>query len=98
MGLRSQRRDRLSAAPPRVSAAVARFMLGSLVAIAVIGVGGFFVLRNVALDEAERFTLERVRSAGRIVEASGLRDSIVRRDPAAIDQLDILVQGQILDD
>ncbi len=98
MGLRSQRRPGAAGAPPRVSAAVARFMLGSLVAIAVIGAGGFFALRNVAVDEAERFTHERVRSAGRIVEASGLRDSIVRRDQAAIDQLDELVQGQILDD
>ena len=53
MGLRSQRgrvgRDRSTAAP-RVGSAVARFMLGSLAAIAVIVIGGFFALRSQIFD------------------------------------------------
>ncbi|MEA2220576.1 MAG: two-component system, NarL family, sensor kinase [Solirubrobacteraceae bacterium] len=99
MGLRSRRRPAGAAdAPPRVEAAVARFMLGSLAAIAVIVVGGFFALRSVAIDEAQRATLERVRTDGRLVERAALRDAIVRRDRAAIAHLDDLVQGQILDD
>jgi signal transduction histidine kinase len=98
MGLRSQRRDGVAGSPPRVSSAVARFMLGSIVAIAVIGVGAFIAVRNVAIDTAAGSTLERVKSAGAIVEASGLSDGIVRRDPAALDQLDAVVQTQILDD
>jgi signal transduction histidine kinase len=98
MGLRSQRRQRAAAAPTRVSAAVARFMLGSIAAIAVIGVGAFFALRNVAIDAAASATRDRVQSAGHIVEASGLSDAIVRRDAAALDQLDAVVQTQILDD
>jgi two-component system NarL family sensor kinase len=96
MGLRS--RGRRGTAPPLVSAALARFMLGSVAAIAVIGVGAFFALRNVAIDTAARSTLDRVRSAGRIVEASGLSDAIVHRDKRALDELDALVQTQILDE
>lgn len=46
--------------PPRLGSAVGRFMLGSLVAIAVVVVGGYFALRSVAEDEAERDTRERV--------------------------------------
>ena len=95
MGLRSERRSG-AAAPPRVEIAVARFMLGSLAAIAVIVIGGFFALRSVAIDEAEGDTRDRVRAEGRLVEAAGLRDGIVRGDPAAIRRLDDLVQGQIL--
>jgi two-component system, NarL family, sensor kinase len=98
MGLRSQRRDGALGAPPRVSAAVARFMLGSIAAIAVIVVGAFFVLRGIAVDEATSDTRERVQSAGRSVELSGLTDAIVRRDSRAIERVDDVVQTQVLDD
>ena len=60
--------------PPRLAAALARFMLASLAAIAVIVVGGFFALRQVAIDEAERDTRDRVQVEARLVEAAGLRD------------------------
>jgi hypothetical protein len=40
--------------------AVSRFMLGSLVAIAVVLVGGFVSLRGIAIRQAERDT----RSSG----------------------------------
>ncbi len=103
MGLRSQRRGPPAprvgggaGAAPRVDAAVARFMLGSLAAIAVIVVGGFLALRSVAIDEAEGDTRDRVRAEGRLVESAGLRDGIVRGDRAAIRRLDDLVSGQIL--
>lgn len=83
-------------APPRIGAAVARFMLGSLVAIAVIVVGGYFALRQVAIDEAERDTQERVEAAGRVVEAAGLTDGVLRGDRRALQRLDALVLGQVL--
>ena len=54
--------------PPSIGSAVARFMLGSLVAIAVVVVGGFFALRSITIDEAERDTRERVQIEGRLVE------------------------------
>jgi two-component system, NarL family, sensor kinase len=62
----------------------------------VIVVGGFFVLRQVAIDEAERDTRDRVRAEARLVEAAGLRDGILHGDRAAIQRLDDLVLGQIV--
>jgi signal transduction histidine kinase len=71
-------------------------MLGSLVAIAVIGVGGWLALRQIAIDEAERDTRERVQAAARVVEAAGLTDGVVRADRRALQRLDDLVLGQVL--
>jgi signal transduction histidine kinase len=98
MGLRSQRR----CAPPRFRAGwsavpvLARFTLGSLLAIAVIAVGGWLALRQVALDQAVRETRQRAESAGRIVESAGLSNGVLRGDPRALQRLDDLVLGQVL--
>ncbi|MEA2143760.1 MAG: two-component system, NarL family, sensor kinase [Solirubrobacteraceae bacterium] len=73
-------------------------MLGSLAAITVIVVGGFFALRSVAIDEAIGDTRDRVRSEAGLVEAAGLRDGIVRGEPAAIRRIDDLVSSQVLGD
>jgi signal transduction histidine kinase len=86
----------MAGSPPRIAAAVARFMLVSLAAVAVIVVGAFFALREVAIDEAERDTRERVIAEARLVETAGLRDGILRGEPAAIRRLDDLVLGQIV--
>ena len=51
--------------PPSVTSSVLRFTIASVLAIAVIVVGGFFALRGVAIDEAERDTRERVEARGR---------------------------------
>jgi two-component system NarL family sensor kinase len=83
-------------APPRASAAVARFMLGSLAAIAVVVVGGFFALRSVTIREAERDTRGRVELQGAVVESAGLSDAILRGDPDAIAQLDDVVAARLL--
>jgi signal transduction histidine kinase len=71
-------------------------MLGSLVSVAVIVVGGYFALRGVAIDEAKGDTRARVLAGGRLVEAAGLQDGIVRGQRAAIRRLDDLVHSQIL--
>jgi two-component system, NarL family, sensor kinase len=86
MGLRSK----------RVDSAVARFMLGSLASIAIIVVGGFFALRNVALDEARGDTRDRVRAEGQLVEAAGLSDGILRGERSAIRRLDDLVAARVI--
>src|ERR1700710_315225 len=96
MTRRATRQASPGAAPPRVDGAVARFVLGSLAPIGVIVVGGFFVLRGVAIHEAERDTGELVRAEGQLVETAGLGEGIVRGGRAAITRLDDLVQGQIL--
>jgi two-component system, NarL family, sensor kinase len=78
-----------------IASAVSRYLISSLAAIAVIVIGGFFALRSIAIHEAERETRERVVLEGRLVE-TGLTDGVLRGEPAALAQLDDLVQGQIL--
>lgn len=85
-----------SAPAPSVGSAVARFMLGSLAAIAVVVVGGFLALRSIATDEARRDTRERVQAEGRLVEAAALRDGLLRGDAAAIRAMDDAVLAQVL--
>jgi signal transduction histidine kinase len=82
-------------APPRLLSAVGRFVLVSLAAIAIITIGGYFALRSVAIDEAERDTRERVQVEGRLVQAA-LDDGVLNGDPAALQKLDDVVQSQIL--
>jgi len=97
MAARTARHDHGRVLRPRSTrAVVARFMLASLVAIAVIAVGGFFALRQVAIEEAERDTRDRVRAEARLVEAAGLSDGILRGDRAALQRLDDLVLGQVV--
>jgi signal transduction histidine kinase len=76
--------------------AVVRFILGSLAAIAVVVVGGFLALRHVTIREAERDTRERVELQGALVEASGLRDGVLRGDRRALEALDDVVAARIL--
>jgi two-component system, NarL family, sensor kinase len=79
-----------------VGPAVARFMVGSALSLAVIVIGGYFALRNVAVDEAKGNTRDRVRAEGRLVEAAGLDDGILRGERSAIARLDDLVLGQVI--
>jgi two-component system NarL family sensor kinase len=76
--------------------AVVRFLLGSLAAIAVVVVGGFFALRHVAVREAERDSRARVELQGALVESAGLSDGILTSEPAALAQLDDLVSARLL--
>lgn len=98
MRKRSDRRATVHAAgpPPRISTAVARFMLGSVLAIAVVVVGGFFALREVATDQAVDDTRERVQSMGRLLENVGLTEDLVHGKPEAIAKLDAIVRGSVL--
>jgi signal transduction histidine kinase len=89
--------NRRSREPSAVSA-VARFVLGSLAAIAVVVVGGFFALRSVTIKEAERTTREQVQVEGRLIESAALGDGVLRRDAQTLARLNALVRRQILDD
>jgi two-component system, NarL family, sensor kinase len=73
-------------------------MLGSIAAITVIMVGGFFALRSVAIAEATHDTTERVRADARLVEVAGLDGGILRSDPSTIQRLDDLVRSKVLSD
>lgn len=81
--------------PPSPRLAVARFVVGSLIALAVVAVGGYFAIRSVAINEAERQTRERVVVEGRLV-AIGLTEGVLRGDRKALERLDDLVVGQVL--
>jgi signal transduction histidine kinase len=80
----------------RTSSAVARFMLGSLLAIAVVVVGGFYALRSVTVREAERDTRSRVELQGALVESAGLTDGVLRGDRRALARLDDVVTARLL--
>src|SRR5690242_915676 len=71
-------------------------MLGSLAAIAVIVIGGFFALRSVTISEAERDTRERVVTLGQLVQAAGLQEGVLHGDKAALAKLDDIVQSEVL--
>ena len=71
-------------------------MLGSVAAIAVVVIGGFFALRTITINEARRDTRERVEAEGHLVEAAALRDGVLRGDPRALARLDDVVLGQVL--
>jgi signal transduction histidine kinase len=71
-------------------------MLGSLAAIAVVVVGGFFALRSITIKEAERNTREQVRVEGGLVESTALSDGVLRGDRRAIGRLGDLVVRRVL--
>jgi signal transduction histidine kinase len=81
--------------PPSIGSAVARFVAGSLVAVAVVTVGGYFALRNITIQDAERATRQLVQIDGRLVQ-SALTDGLLKRDPAAIAKVDDAVVSQVL--
>ncbi len=76
--------------------AVSRFMLGSLVAIAVICVGGFFGLRSIAISQAQMDTADRVRIEGGLIEENLKATGTIPGTLATNQQIDDLVRGRIL--
>jgi two-component system NarL family sensor kinase len=90
------RRAQPAGRPPRLTPALARFVAGTLVAVIVVLVGGFFALRSVTTKEAERNTREQVTTLGKLVESAGLTDGVLRGDRRSLAKLDDLVVGQVL--
>jgi two-component system NarL family sensor kinase len=82
-------------APPRIGSAVARFVLGSLVAVVVVAVGGYIALRDVATQQAENTTAQTVEINGRLVQTA-LDDGILKRNPKSIQKLDDFVVSKVL--
>jgi two-component system NarL family sensor kinase len=95
---RSAARDaaRDAGPPPRIGTAVARFMLGSVLAIVVVVVGGFLALRSVTIKEAVHATRDSVEAQGRLIAAAGLTDDVLRGDPKAVAHLDRVIRTQVL--
>jgi signal transduction histidine kinase len=83
--------------PPTPRSVLFRFALGSLAAIAVAAVGGYFALRSVAIDEAKRETLTKVRESGQLVEAT-LGGGLASGNPKALSSVDNVVVARVLSD
>lgn len=89
----TEQRD--SAAVPTARSVIVRFAAGTLAAIVVAVVGGYFVLRAVAIDEAKRQTRTRVQETAQLVEAT-LGDGLLTGRPRALASVDDVVVGRVL--
>ena len=88
--------DRIAA--PTVRSVIVRFAAGTLVAIAIVLVGGYFALRSVAIDEAKRQTRTRAQELANLVEATAVHDGLLRGHPRAVRAVDDVVIARVLDD
>ena len=96
MRIRSSRASTpIGTAPPSTRAVLLRYAVGTALATVVIVIGGYFVLRSVAIDEAKRDTRTKVFEAGQLVE-SALTDGLLTGDPAALRAVDDVVLGRVL--
>jgi two-component system, NarL family, sensor kinase len=82
-------------AVPTPTSVITRFALGTLAAIAVAVVGGYFVLRSVAIDEAKRQTRTRAQESAKLVEAT-VSDGLLEGRPKAVTAVDDVVVGRVL--
>src|SRR5436309_6062175 len=89
----SKQRDHV--AGPTVRSVIVRFGAGTLAAIVVALVGGYFVLRSVAIDEAKRQTRTRVQESAQLVEAT-VGDGLPTGRTEAVTAVDDVVVGRIL--
>jgi two-component system, NarL family, sensor kinase len=85
----------LGAPPPSIAAAVARFVAGYLVAVVIVAVGGYIVLRSVTIRQAEDNTTQLVEVEGRLV-STAVSNGLLKGHSEAIDRVDDVVQGLVL--
>lgn len=81
---------------PSVSAAVARFALAGLVAVAVVGLGSFLLMRSIGNDEATDNASEVTRLIGEGVVEPNLSTALIDGDPSAVKRFDELMQQTVL--
>jgi signal transduction histidine kinase len=74
---------------------ILRFAAGTLMAIAVAVVGGYFALRAVAIDEAKRQTRVQVKEEAKLVEEA-VTDGLLRGQAQARQAVDDVVVGRVL--
>ncbi len=91
-----RRRARPRGSDPTPASAVASFLLGSVLVLAVVLIAALLAMRSVALDEAKRDTGERVNALASLVEAAGLDDGLARGDRIAIQRMDRLVARRVI--
>jgi two-component system NarL family sensor kinase len=83
---------------PSVAGSVGRFALGGVVALAVVGVISFLVLRNVSTTEALKNAREVTQIVGRGIVEPNLSQGLVEGRPAALARFNRLVHRRVLRD
>ena len=81
---------------PSVSAAVLRFAIAGLVAVALIGLGSFFLMRRIGTSQAIENASELTRVIGEGVAEPNLTEGVVQGEPAALDRFDRLIRRSVL--
>ena len=76
---------------------IVRFAAGTVVAFAIVAVGGYFALRAVAIDEAKRQTRIRVKEEAQLVEAT-VSDGLLKGHAGAVRAVDDAVVARVLSD
>jgi two-component system NarL family sensor kinase len=87
--------QREPSAAPSARSVVVRFAAGTLAAMVVAVVGGYFVLRSVAIDEAKRQTRTRVQETAQLVEAT-VGNGLPTGRAKAVRAVDDVVVGRVL--
>ena len=83
------------AGAPTAQSLILRFAAGTLCAMTIAVVGGYFVLRSVAIDEAKRQTRTRVQEAAQLVEAT-VGDGLLTGRTGSVTAVDDVVVGRVL--
>jgi signal transduction histidine kinase len=81
---------------PSVSAAVVRFAVAGLVAVALVGLASFLLMRRIGTSEAIDNASEVTRLIGEGVVEPNLTQGLIDGDPAAIERFDRLMQRTVL--
>lgn len=90
-------RDRRDA-EPSVRAAVLRFAIAGLVAVALVGVASFLLMRNIGTDEATDNAGELTRVIGEGVVEPRLTEALLNGDPDALARFDRMIRATVIRD
>ena len=80
------------------SAAVARFALAGVIALAIVGLVSVLVMRHVGTNEALKNAREVTRIVGKGIIEPNLSQAVVQGHPAALARFDRLVRRRVLQD
>jgi signal transduction histidine kinase len=81
---------------PSVSAAVGRFALAGIVAVGLVGLASFLLMRNIGNDEATNNASEVTRLIGEGVVQPNLTDALLNGEPDAVARFDRLIRDSVL--
>src|SRR4051794_20240855 len=79
-----------------VAGAVLRFALTGLLVLALVGIGGVELLRQVGRREAIRDAREVAQIAGEGIVSPAISSTLMRGDPSAVARMDRVVRRRVL--